>query len=494
MPGPRANMTSFTVAWSGTDDPAGTGIATFSVYVSDNGGAFQPLLIATTATSTTFTGQNGHTYGFYSTATDLADNVQPTPSTPQAATRIDTVAPTSSVGALPAITNATSFTLTWSGTDDPGGSGIASYDVAVSTDGGAFVPFLTRTTQTLTTFSGSPGHSYAFYSIATDKTGNRQPTPSSAQAATQLVAPPVSVPPAVIQFGSVQFAVNVNAGSTSIILTRVGNFGTTVTVVLSSPGGQASRRSSRSISFAPNVTSQSVSIPISNDLLPGRSDVVIPLTLSSPGDGAALGGTATASLVIHDDNPPLVVVSSAKTGNVIPPGKGKKAKKTTGIVIQFSGSLNSTQASSLAAFHVFSGKVKKGHTTFSKPVLLSSAIYNASAHTVSLLPKSKLNLAQPEQLRVTAALLTDAYGRPIDGNHDGQPGGDAVITITKKGITIAMVESRSRVASLTAAAVDSLLETGQIVSSRRVASHRQHDLGWSRRMHRVRDDAPFPRP
>jgi len=186
------NTTSFTVTWSGSDNPGGSGIASYSVYVSDNGGAFQPFLTGTTATSATFTGQSGHTYGFYSIATDMAGNVQTTPSGPQATTLIDTVAPTSSVGPLPATINTTSFSVTWSGSDNPGGSGIASYDVYVSTDGKAFVPFLTHSAQTSAVFSGSLGNSYGFYSVATDRAGNRQPTPTSAQATTFLDEPPVA--------------------------------------------------------------------------------------------------------------------------------------------------------------------------------------------------------------------------------------------------------------------------------------------------------------
>ena len=67
-------------------------------------------------------------------------------STAQASTKVTVlnVAPTSTVSPLPATENTTAFTLSWSGTDDPGGSGIASYDVYVSDNGGAFTPFLTR--------------------------------------------------------------------------------------------------------------------------------------------------------------------------------------------------------------------------------------------------------------------------------------------------------------------------------------------------------------
>ncbi len=139
--------------------------------------------------------------------------------------------------------------------------------------------------------------------------------------------------------------------------------------------------------------------------------------------------------MIHDDNPPFVVITSLRFGT-IKRGTGKKAKKTTGIVIQLSGSLNPTQAKSLAPFHLLSGKVKKGHTTYSKPVPLSSAIYDPSAHTMSLVPKRKLNTSQPEQFKITASSLMDSLGRPIDGNHDGQPGGDFVADLSKKRVTI----------------------------------------------------------
>jgi hypothetical protein len=65
---------TFTVSWSGSD--AGSGIATYSIYDSDNGGTYTPWQAGVTATSASFTGQVGHTYGFYSIATDGAGNVQ----------------------------------------------------------------------------------------------------------------------------------------------------------------------------------------------------------------------------------------------------------------------------------------------------------------------------------------------------------------------------------------------------------------------------------
>jgi RHS repeat-associated protein len=102
---------------------------------------------------------------------------------------IDAGAPTSSVSALPALSPGR-FTLSWSGQDDAGGSGIASYDIFVSDNGGPFTPFLQGTTQTSATFTGTPGHTYGFYSAATDNVGNVQPTPSAAQASTTVLPVP----------------------------------------------------------------------------------------------------------------------------------------------------------------------------------------------------------------------------------------------------------------------------------------------------------------
>ncbi len=95
---------------------------------------------------------------------------------------IDTTPPTSSVTALPTF-SPTQFTVHWSGTDT-GGSGVATFDVFVSDNFSPFTALLTGTTLTSALFTGQSGHSYGFYSVATDNAGNRQTTPAAAQATT----------------------------------------------------------------------------------------------------------------------------------------------------------------------------------------------------------------------------------------------------------------------------------------------------------------------
>jgi hypothetical protein len=114
------------------------------------------------------------------------DPTQGTDSTKEALVTIDAVAPTSSVVALPAIENSTTFNVSWSGQDDAGGSGIGSYDVYVSDNSGPFALFQTLTTATSAAFSGQGGHTYGFFSVATDNVGNQQSLPTAAQAMTTI--------------------------------------------------------------------------------------------------------------------------------------------------------------------------------------------------------------------------------------------------------------------------------------------------------------------
>ena len=59
---------------------------------------------------------------------------------------IDNVAPTSAVSALDPTQSSVNFPVSWTGSDDSSGSGISSYEILVSTDGGAFTTWLNDTT------------------------------------------------------------------------------------------------------------------------------------------------------------------------------------------------------------------------------------------------------------------------------------------------------------------------------------------------------------
>jgi hypothetical protein len=91
---------------------------------------------------------------------------------------LDLLPPVSRVNPLPADSRVV-IPLTWSGTDNEGGSGIAGYDIYVSEDGGPFQRWLWNTRDTAGSYFGQPGKRYAFYSRALDAAGNLEDAPAT---------------------------------------------------------------------------------------------------------------------------------------------------------------------------------------------------------------------------------------------------------------------------------------------------------------------------
>ena len=120
---------------------------------------------------------------------------------------IDSVPPTSAVVPLPATETNADFTVSWSGQDDPGGSGLATYTIYVSIDGAPPSPWLSDTTDTSDTYDGTPGNTYAFFSQATDNVGNVEPMHATAD--TQTTVPGITRPAA-----PTNLVISPNTGST----------------------------------------------------------------------------------------------------------------------------------------------------------------------------------------------------------------------------------------------------------------------------------------
>ncbi|MCY2986427.1 MAG: FG-GAP-like repeat-containing protein [Planctomycetota bacterium] len=106
--------------------------------------------------------------------------------------RVDLTSPVSAVAELPANETAAQFAVSWSGRDDGDGSGLASYDIYVSTDSGPYRLWLAATQQSSATFTGEFGHGYAFYSVATDNAGNHETKSTAAEATTTIGDLPTS--------------------------------------------------------------------------------------------------------------------------------------------------------------------------------------------------------------------------------------------------------------------------------------------------------------
>ena len=105
----------------------------------------------------------------------------------------------------------------------------------------------------------------------------------------------------------------------------------------------------------------------------------------------------------------------------------------------------------LAAYHLSTaGKDKKFGTKDDKPLAIALATYDWSAHSVTLTPRGKVPNGSL-RLAITATGLLDAQRRPLDGNRDGQPGGDFQAILVKSGISLASV-GRGDIAKPTSAA------------------------------------------
>ncbi len=102
--------------------------------------------------------------------------------------KIDTTPPASQVASLPLPSFGNAIFVSWSGTDEDNGSGLAHYDVYFSDDGSPYQPWLQGTTQTSAAFPAEDGHVYAFYSIAHDIAGNSELAPATPDAETTFVA------------------------------------------------------------------------------------------------------------------------------------------------------------------------------------------------------------------------------------------------------------------------------------------------------------------
>ena len=106
---------------------------------------------------------------------------------------IDNTKPVSHVSALSTTSSCPSFRVNWSGSDV--GSGLQGFAIYASDNGAPFMPWLSSTTAAAATYTGAVGHTYSFYGIATDLTGNIEIAKTSPEATTTVNAAGPCGPP-----------------------------------------------------------------------------------------------------------------------------------------------------------------------------------------------------------------------------------------------------------------------------------------------------------
>lgn len=100
---------------------------------------------------------------------------------------IDALPPTSQLAPLPA-TSPAAISLSWSGHDDAGGSGLRFYSLYISEDGSNYSLLRSGLTRTDTVINGKPGSQYFFFVLATDTVGNTETLRPGAIQSTMVTA------------------------------------------------------------------------------------------------------------------------------------------------------------------------------------------------------------------------------------------------------------------------------------------------------------------
>jgi RHS repeat-associated protein len=113
-----------------------------------------------------------HTGDTISTYANIVFDSNDTVPTNRAKNTVDALPPTSSITDLPDFTPNTQIMLHYTGTDDPGGSGVKWYTIFVSDNNSTPGSYVTNFSGTDTVFKGIADHTYKFYVSATDNAGN----------------------------------------------------------------------------------------------------------------------------------------------------------------------------------------------------------------------------------------------------------------------------------------------------------------------------------
>jgi len=203
-------------------------------------------------------------------ATVVFDANPPT-STQVWANTIDNSAPVSHASVLPAASTCPAFRVSWTGSDI--GSGLQGFTIYASDNGGPFAAWLSNSTAASADFTGTIGHTYSFYSIATDLVGNIEATKTSAEATTIITGSGPCGPPSV-----------------SAQLSNVAQSGTTVTatLILTNTGFTAAQALNinqitfRTLAGSGTVTLASPAVPAAEGPLAIGASTAVALTLNVP--------------------------------------------------------------------------------------------------------------------------------------------------------------------------------------------------------------------
>jgi hypothetical protein len=179
-PGVWSNNPDIALNWSGAADGTGSGVSGYSILFSSFSTIEPDTTADTTNTSGVFNRPDGTMY-FHLRTVDAAGNWSA--AVHFGPLKIDTLAPTCSLGALPVFAGIP-FSVQWSAVDN--GSPIAAYDLQYQPDAGAWIGWQTGVVAQAGSFTGERGHTYGFRCRARDQAGNQGAYPSAALVSTRV--------------------------------------------------------------------------------------------------------------------------------------------------------------------------------------------------------------------------------------------------------------------------------------------------------------------
>jgi hypothetical protein len=207
-------------------------------------------------------------------------------STPAWINTIDNTPPVSHVSALGTTSACPAFRVSWSGSDV--GSGLQGFTIYVSDSGGPFTPWVSNTTAASGDYTGAVGHTYSFYSIATDLVGNMEGSKTTVEALTSVTATGPCGPPSL----SGQLS-NVTPSGTTV----------TATLTLTNTGFTAAQAINinqitfRTLSGSGTVTLASPALSAAEGPLDIGASTAVPLTLNVPTTVARFSMTESGNLL-----------------------------------------------------------------------------------------------------------------------------------------------------------------------------------------------------
>lgn len=251
--------------------------------------------------------------------------------TPRWFNTLDNTKPTSNVLSLSSTQSSASFNVQWQGTDV--GSGVKNYTIFVSENGGPFTPWLSNTSATSGTFTGQSGRTYGFYSVAQDKTGNREDPPNAADAITQvlagadLVIAKTASPNPILTGSNLSYTITVTnngpGAAANVIVTD--NLPAAMTFVSCSATGSGvcgGSGNNRTVTFASLASGASATVTLVanvNCSLANGATISNTATVSSSTPDPVTNNNSAMVTTIASNPPPIITDASVNTSELWPP-------------------------------------------------------------------------------------------------------------------------------------------------------------------------------